>query len=420
MVAATNPTTQPVPPYNPGDGPPGQPVIGGGDAPLMDPIYNTPAVPGTPTGVEYPGGGDQYQRGDDYNYNDPYYDESGLQTGVGGKLNERVNVGLDPKLIDYTSKVYENSPYANRNYNVQAGQADAHGRTAQENEMSAYQLEKMLNSGSPLMKRAAAQAMAGAGGRGLMNSSIAQGAAMGSMIDRAQPFALQDATSHGRAASETLANKQSAANLNAQLDTQAGIAGMQAGASRDSQLLASELGGREQLLRHTLGMETREDQQKWQDNQNRQSEQFTGGQNRLAEQFQWADNRQQAAERWAEGELQLIMQRTGNREQALSQVAAQIFGNPELTAEEQKAAWASAQRILGGLHDENDAELPATGPASDPGYVAPPLTSSAKGMSTQPYITDQNKKLNRATAQVYASASSPNAAKVTEALPPIL
>ena len=265
MAEQQPPTTQPIEQPDPGDGPINYPT------PVMVPGGGF--IPGY--GGYGGGGGNPYQP-------NPDYLETGVQTGVDGEHNYTGNVGIDPSLIDFTQRTYENSDYANRNYNVNAGRAQAHTRTAQEEEMSAYQLEQMLASDSPLMQRAAAQAMAGAGGRGLMNSSIAQGAAMGSMIDRAQPFALQDAQSHGRAASESLAARNQASLTNAQLKTQAGIAGMQAGASRDSQLLASELGGRQDLLRHTLGMETREDQQKWQAEQTKNTQDWTSGENRLA------------------------------------------------------------------------------------------------------------------------------------------
>ena len=57
---------------------------------------------------------------------------------------------------------------------------------------SAGRLDQMLQSGSPLMERAATQGQQMANSRGLLNSSMAAGAAQGAMIDRAQPFALQD------------------------------------------------------------------------------------------------------------------------------------------------------------------------------------------------------------------------------------
>lgn len=57
---------------------------------------------------------------------------------------------------------------------------------------SAGRLDQMLQSDSPLMERARTQGMQVANQRGLLNSSMAAGAAQGAMIDRAQPFALQD------------------------------------------------------------------------------------------------------------------------------------------------------------------------------------------------------------------------------------
>jgi len=341
----------------------------------------------------------------------PDYVETGVQTGVGGEGNFTGNLGIDPALLDGAERA-ANSRWGNQNYDVNAQQASAHTRTAQENEMSAYHLDQMLGSDSPLMQRARSQAMAGAGGRGLMNSSIAQGAAMGSMIDRASPFALQDATSHGRAATESLAAQNQAEQLNARLGTEVDVAGMQARAGRDSLLIQGEMATRQDVLRHNLGMETREDQQRWQDSQNR-----------LAEQFQWTDNRQQATERWAEGEFQLIKQGQMTREQGMAQIAASIFNNPELTGPEQTAAWAAAQRTMGAFYDKQEADNPYApeGPTwSDPGYTPAPLEQSAQGYATKPQITEENRKLNHATGQVYNSASSPTASTVTEALPPII
>lgn len=61
-----------------------------------------------------------------------------------------------------------------------------------ENITSAGRLDKMLSFDSPLMKRAATQGKQQAQSRGLLNSSMAAGASQGAMIDRAQPFAMQD------------------------------------------------------------------------------------------------------------------------------------------------------------------------------------------------------------------------------------
>ena len=59
---------------------------------------------------------------------------------------------------------------------------------------SAGRLDKMLASDSPLMERANTKGLQQAQQRGLLNSSMAAGSAQGAMIDRAQPFALQDSS----------------------------------------------------------------------------------------------------------------------------------------------------------------------------------------------------------------------------------
>ncbi|MBH8578797.1 DUF4214 domain-containing protein [Bisbaumannia pacifica] len=58
---------------------------------------------------------------------------------------------------------------------------------------TADHLSEILSSSSPLMQRAESQGQQLANQRGLLNSSMASGAAMGAMIDRALPVAQQDA-----------------------------------------------------------------------------------------------------------------------------------------------------------------------------------------------------------------------------------
>lgn len=62
------------------------------------------------------------------------------------------------------------------------------------------QLSGILASGSPLMTQAKTQGLQTANQRGLLNSSIAAGAAQGAMIERATPLATQDASTNAAAA----------------------------------------------------------------------------------------------------------------------------------------------------------------------------------------------------------------------------
>ena len=57
-------------------------------------------------------------------------------------------------------------------------------------------LDQILSKDSPLMQRAATQGRQAANSRGLLNSSMAAGAAQGAMIDRASPLAMQDSRSY--------------------------------------------------------------------------------------------------------------------------------------------------------------------------------------------------------------------------------
>ncbi|MDV7394716.1 hypothetical protein RZS08_25250, partial [Arthrospira platensis SPKY1] len=69
-------------------------------------------------------------------------------------------------------------------------------------------LANILATDSPLMQRAATQGMQFANSRGLLNSTIAAGAAQGEMIDRATPIAQQDASQAWQRQNIALADQQ--------------------------------------------------------------------------------------------------------------------------------------------------------------------------------------------------------------------
>lgn len=95
---------------------------------------------------------------------------------------------------------------------IQTGSQDAAAQyTAQQREVSrptettSGQLESLLSKDSPLMQRARTLAMQGMNRRGLINSSMAQGAGVSAMIDAATPIAQSDAQTYSNRA---LANMQ--------------------------------------------------------------------------------------------------------------------------------------------------------------------------------------------------------------------
>lgn len=345
----------------------------------------------------------------------PDLNEYDAQTGVGGNLNQDLDLGISPDLLNY-GELGMAGGAGTLSREAQASRAAAYTRQAQQDEMSAYHLDQMLGSDSPLMQRARQKAYAGAAGRGLMNSSIAQGAAMGSMIDRASPFALQDATMHQRAATESLAAQNQASLTNAQLQTQASLGNMNAQAALDRDRFAANIGGQQDALRHLLGMETREDQQQWQDRQNR-----------LSEAWQSGENRQAAMEKWAINEATLLEQRGATREQAMAQVIAGIYQNPDMTAAEQNAAARNAKAIMAdtfgsytgtpqgppGYYGTNINNRPVMGPQ-------PQSVAQAQGMGTTPSANPKTVAANQAAGQVVDSQSSPAAQSVSEALPPVI
>ena len=86
-----------------------------------------------------------------------------------------------------------------------AARAKSQGYTAPQgvvtdNQRSVYQLSNMLNKDSPLAQRARQEGYLNAARRGLRNTSIAGESAFGALVDRSQPFALQDATTYANQA----------------------------------------------------------------------------------------------------------------------------------------------------------------------------------------------------------------------------
>lgn len=87
----------------------------------------------------------------------------------------------------------------------------------------AGQVDSILSKDSPLMQRARTLATQGMAQRGLVNSSMAQGAGTAAMIDKATPIAAQDASTYNSVASENMAAKNNAGQFNANAQNQFGL-----------------------------------------------------------------------------------------------------------------------------------------------------------------------------------------------------
>lgn len=320
----------------------------------------------------YPPTYDPSERYPDYDPHPVEQQTAGVDNGL---MSDRF---YDQLMRTDPSKVIADSKYANRTYNAKAGtataaQARATTRAVHENELSQKQLDNMLASGSPLMKRAAAAGLAGAASRGLMNSSLAQGNAMGAMIDRAQPFALQDAAAYGKTASENMQAKNTVSLENARMrtsvsqsnaanKTQANIANMEASAARDRTALSLEAQGWDTIRNAMINIENREDTQAWQTAERVATNEWQSGENELNRIWTTEENALNRTRDWAIAEMQAYVQRGATREQAAMQILASIYSNPELTAAQQSAAARSAMNIVKGELGDDFYEFAATLP----------------------------------------------------------
>lgn len=91
-----------------------------------------------------------------------------------------------------------------------AAKATAQTRNVDDNELVSNQLSSIMGENSPLLQRAKTSALETANNRGLLNSSMAVGAATGAMLDRATPIAQSNAATISNVKNQNLANQQQA------------------------------------------------------------------------------------------------------------------------------------------------------------------------------------------------------------------
>lgn len=95
------------------------------------------------------------------------------------------------------------------------GTALNQNRNLNGNELVSNQIASITASDSPLMQRAAATALRNANQRGLLNSTMANEAALGAVLDRATPIAQSNASAYTNVYDRNLANNQQTAIFNA-------------------------------------------------------------------------------------------------------------------------------------------------------------------------------------------------------------
>jgi hypothetical protein len=115
-----------------------------------------------------------------------------INPGIIGGQVQTMNTGTAPA-TDYTK--YNPLPNLQpQTYTAQTREVNAPTETA------AGQVDSILSKDSPLMQRARTLATQQMAQRGLVNSSMAQGAGVAAMIDRATPLAQQDAQTYSQRA----------------------------------------------------------------------------------------------------------------------------------------------------------------------------------------------------------------------------
>lgn len=380
---------------------PGSGVGGGGSG------SGGSAYPGSGGGVGYPGSG------------------GGSGNGAGGQL--------PPGLMNYFDQ--------GNDYYDQAQTVGADGqptpvsvttRTPDQEELSGYQLEQLLNPNNPLAKRAKQIGMEQAAARGLMNSSIAAGNAFGAFQDRVQPYALQQADAYGRAASESM----SARNIAAQQDS---ANAQQLRLAREQALRNYLLGTATDYTRAGINIENREDVQgfegqqaelarQWQTGERIGAQQFQTGERTGAQQFQtgerlanqaWNSSERQAIEaftkgerldsqnftddqraaaesfRWQQDQLSAAMTQAGIAAQdrsiwmqawtnlqlgqanSIGQAGAQIYANTNLTPAQQQAAINNMMAFFGSTFPDQP-PYAFTEPAPPGPPFGQPISQSAE------------------------------------------
>ena len=113
--------------------------------------------------------------------------------------------------------------YTGRANAIGGQSANAVMQTVDPNQTMSYQLNNILDRDSDFMRRAAQFGIDRSSSRGLGNSSIAAGNAMGSMIDRAMPIAGFDASRYGRVGDLNQGEANAMANNNATRALQASM-----------------------------------------------------------------------------------------------------------------------------------------------------------------------------------------------------
>lgn len=255
----------------------------------------------------------------------------------------------------------------------------AYQGTPTQDELVSGQLHGLLESTSPYIQQARAQALAQSQSRGLLNSSIASGAGQNAAIAAALPIAQGNAQEFANtaAANQMASNQQLGAQTAAEAQMSAAMASagattaaakMYSDATLKGQQLQYQIAG-QQLGYNYAQMAQQNNQFTAQLAQNNQ--QFGATLNNQQNEFQQSQSTAigqfQAGMSWNQYALGVQMQMQSQN--AYAQQFAEIMGNPNMTPQDRQSALQTSQQFYSGWTQQN-AMIPAFTPPwiSDPGY----------------------------------------------------
>jgi len=245
---------------------------------------------------------------------------------------------------------------------------------------SAGRLDKMLGSNSPLMKRAATQGKQQSQSRGLLNSSMAAGSAQGAMIDRAQPFAMQDSNNLIQNAQRNTEAQNRRGLLQAGLIGDSYKSEQQQGYQQDNMSLADQIRQGQMRLDNTLGQSDMKLADRIQQTQMELNQALEQGNMELANSLQRDLNEQQQG--FEQSNMRLgdtIQQKQMKLSQALEQ------GNMQLANSLQKELNDQGYDHQRGLNSQNFDIQSALG---DQSYLHD-LGRASQGFDIQSALNDQ-------------------------------
>ena len=209
--------------------------------------------------------------------------------------------------------------------------AQAAQREVSPQELSRNQLNIMLGEDSPLMQRAQTEGAQYAASRGLLNSSIGGHAAQGAMIDRATPFALQDASTYTNVYDKNLAAKNEFGLGRQRFGFDVTLQGNDQTWRSGENALDRSLTSSESALERANRIAMQESQQGW-----------TTGENALDRSQQ--TSLQESAQNWTSGESALQRGMTTS-ENALDRAQQTQVQQTAIAADEARLAQAAALEI---------------------------------------------------------------------------